>query len=101
MDNDESEPANGLSASVPPLHRLNVSDRAISRAIRLMFWGHIVFCFHFNADGFDILNDFIGHSMILWGTVVLSRVTISERYRRLMLFVVAVSFFLTIHSLLP
>ena len=100
MDNDESETANGSSASVPLLLRFNVSDRAISRAIWLMFWGHIILCVHFRTDGFDIFNDFIGHSMILWGTIALSRVKISDRYRRLMLFVVTFSLVVTIQSLL-
>ena len=65
---------------------------------RLIFWGVLVCVVDWDAGGFDILNDFIGMLMILWGVAALSLVTVSKRYRRGMALVVVMTALSTVLS---
>jgi hypothetical protein len=68
-----------------PSEILHAPKRVIAPC-RLIFWGIIICIIDFRLNGFDIINDFVGMIMILWGVVSLSRVPISAQYQRWMAF---------------
>ena len=72
----------------------------INSSLRFIFWGILVCAVDLKLGEFDIINDFVGMLMILRGVVTLSRVPLSDRYRRWMFFTVAVAVLMTIYTFL-
>lgn len=71
---------------------------ACAGPLRLIFWGIILCIIKIELDNFDIVNDFVGMSLILWGTVSLSRIPVSVSYRRRMLLLVVLAMTGTVFS---
>ena len=61
--------------------------RSLVGPLRLIFWGGILCVLDFKFNGFDVLNDVLGASLIAWGVLRLGSSQIHERYRIAMLFV--------------
>jgi len=73
--------------------------KQIITPLRLIFWGSIAVAVMLRVNSnFDIINDFVGMVMILWGVVSLSRVPISSSYKRQMSLLVIIAFFVTIFT---
>ena len=73
--------------------------KRIITPLRLIFWGSIVVVTVLKVNSaFDIINDFVGMVMILWGVVSLSRVPISHSYKRQMGLLVIVTFCITVFT---
>ena len=72
----------------------------INSSLRFIFWGILVCAVDLKLGEFDIINDFVGMLMILRGVVTLSRVPLSDRYKRWMFFTVAVTVLTTICTFL-
>ena len=84
---------NGTMTS--PSENLPAPERVIEPCL-LIFLG-IIFCaVGFYVDSFDIINDFVGMLLFLWGVVSLFRIPISRRYQRQMAFIVVVAILSTI-----
>jgi hypothetical protein len=75
----------------------SVAERVVVPC-RLIFWGTIICIPEFRLNGFDIINDFVGMIMILWGVVSLWRIPISVQYQRWMAFPVILAIFATIET---
>jgi len=72
--------------------------KQIITPLRLIFWGSIVVAVGIKIGNVDIINDFVGMVMILWGVISLSRVPISSSYKRQMGLLVIVAFFVTVFT---
>ena len=65
---------------------------------RLIFWGIIICTLDLKLNGFDIINNFVGMLMILYGVAALYSVPISRRYRQWMAFPLVLVIFITLAS---
>ena len=73
--------------------------KRIITPLRLIFWGNIVVAVALKVNCyFDIINDFVGMVMILWGVISLSRAPVSRSYKRQMSLLVIVAFFATVYT---
>ena len=77
------------------LEELPDSNRIIA-PLRLVFWGNVVCFLDIRLNHFDITNNFIGMTMILWGAILLFCVPVSNLHQKRMLFVIIVVIITTI-----
>ena len=69
--------------------RCRVSVRDLRRAVpalRFIFWGALINLVDLRVNGFDLVNDILGMTLVTTGTWTLSTLRIDETYRRGMLF---------------